>query len=104
MDSGGHMQSNAALAAASGAEADQEGADGGPPWLPIDEADRKAVQQVHVKALHPSPLNPRKRFDEDELQELATSIAKLGIIEPLIVRPGKGPLQNYEIIAGERRW
>lgn len=56
---------------------------------------------VKLDVLRPSPLNPRKRFDEASLQELADNIAKNGVIVPLIVRrvDGKG-----EIIDGERRY
>jgi ParB family chromosome partitioning protein len=70
-----------------------------------------------LKMIVPSPLNPRKRFDEGKLRELAASMGGgVGIIEPLIVRPcgPKGPLKptdvgrippvGYELVAGERRW
>jgi ParB/RepB/Spo0J family partition protein len=53
--------------------------------------------------LKPSPLNPRKTIDEEELGELAESIRQKGVLQSLLVRPaskGKG----YEIICGERRW
>lgn len=56
---------------------------------------------ARIDEVHASTLNPRKRFDEDALQDLAASIAEHGIIEPLVVRnrPGGG----YDLIAGERR-
>lgn len=55
-----------------------------------------------VAQLSPSPLQPRKHFDEEALEELAASIREKGVLQPLLVRPrGDG---HYEIVAGERRW
>ncbi|HVL67180.1 MAG TPA: ParB/RepB/Spo0J family partition protein [Vicinamibacterales bacterium] len=64
-----------------------------------------AADQFRILArasIQPSPLNPRKTFDEDKLCELANSIKEVGIIEPLIVRPKERGL--FELVAGERRW
>lgn len=56
---------------------------------------------VPVSALTPHPHQPRRRFEETALDELAASIASQGIIQPIVVRPhGHG----YQIVAGERRW
>jgi ParB family chromosome partitioning protein len=54
-----------------------------------------------VDRIIPSPFQPRRTFDEGKIGELAASIRNQGIIQPLVVRP-KG--DNYELIAGERRW
>lgn len=59
------------------------------------------VEAVPIDQIVPSPLQPRKHFDEDKLQELADSIRARGLIEPLVVRR-KG--ETFELIAGERRW
>jgi ParB family chromosome partitioning protein len=56
---------------------------------------------VHISDIEPNKSQPRKRFDEDALQELADSIKQYGIIEPLILQKRE---KYYEIIAGERRW
>ena len=56
---------------------------------------------IHINDIEPNKLQPRKKFDEDSLQELAHSIKQFGVIQPLILQK-KGRL--YEIIAGERRW
>lgn len=56
---------------------------------------------VHISDIEPNRLQPRKKFDEDALQELAESIKQYGVIEPLIVQKRD---KYYEIIAGERRW
>ena len=59
------------------------------------------VQSIDVGRIRPHPEQPRRHFDADALQELADSISKRGVIQPIIVRPlGSG----YQIVAGERRW
>jgi ParB/RepB/Spo0J family partition protein len=63
---------------------------------------------VPLGSIRPSPLNPRKRFDEAALRELADSLRQHGMLEPVVVRPDPeqtdhGP-QRYLLIAGERRW
>lgn len=50
----------------------------------------------------PSPDNPRKRFDDDALEELAESLRQVGVLEPIVVREHGNGL--YELVAGERRW
>ena len=60
------------------------------------------LQSLSIASIDPLPGNPRKHFDEDALEELAASIAKRGVIQPVIVRPkAKG---RYQLVAGERRW
>ena len=60
------------------------------------------VRTVPTAMLVSSPLQPRRRFDGDALEELARSIREKGVLQPLIVRPGMSG--NFEIVAGERRW
>ena len=55
-----------------------------------------------LQKVEPNPDQPRRRFDEAALQELADSVRQHGIIQPLTVR--KLPSGFYQIIAGERRW
>lgn len=62
---------------------------------------REAVQRIPLERIRPCPLQPRKDFSVEALQELADSIKEQGIIQPLIVRPRGAFL---ELIAGERRW
>jgi len=59
------------------------------------------IQEVAVEKIIPNPRQPRQHFDEDELNELADSIQKHGVIQPLIVSPNGGG--KYTLIAGERR-
>ena len=51
-----------------------------------------------------NPYQPRQNFREEKLEELANSIRKNGIIQPIAVRPSKSGSGKYEIVAGERRW
>jgi len=66
-----------------------------------DSATGEAVRRVPLDAVGPSPLQPRKHFNEEHLRELVESIREHGVIQPLIVRDVDG---HYELIAGERRW
>jgi len=63
---------------------------------------RKGIQLIAVDKLSPTPYQPRVEFDETTLAELADSIKRVGILQPILVRPLHDG--RYEIIAGERRW
>lgn len=64
-------------------------------------APDEGMQQVAVSAIRPNPYQPRREFDEAALRELADSISRHGVLQPLVVR---GAAAGYELIAGERRW
>ena len=64
----------------------------------------RAQRRVPIELLKPNPRNPRKSFVEAELDELAESIRQHGVIQPIVARPVRGAPDNFEIIAGERRW
>ena len=70
----------------------------------VDQALRRADFFVPVEQVQPNPDQPRRAFDDAALQELATSIAEKGVIQPLIVREHPTRTGIYEIVAGERRW
>lgn len=57
--------------------------------------------EVEVELLQPNPLQPRHKFDEPSIEELALSIRETGIVQPILVTP-EG--DSYKIIVGERRW
>ena len=59
---------------------------------------------VSISDLSRNPYQPRQHFSEEKLEELAKSIKKNGIIQPIAVRPNKKENGKYEIVAGERRW
>jgi ParB family transcriptional regulator, chromosome partitioning protein len=69
-----------------------------------DGAAAPAPQRVPIEFLRPSPLQPRRRFDEAELEALAGSVRERGVLQPLLVRPCDRGAAGYEIVAGERRW
>jgi ParB family transcriptional regulator, chromosome partitioning protein len=71
-----------------------------PPRADVDPGD--TVHKVRLASIVPSPLQPRKNFSPEALQELVESIRQHGIIQPLIVRRLNGG--THELIAGERRW
>ena len=59
---------------------------------------------ISISDLSRNPYQPRQSFSEEKLEELANSIRKNGIIQPIAVRPSKSKDGKYEIVAGERRW
>ena len=63
---------------------------------------QQEVTRLPLQKVEPNPNQPRRRFDEEELQSLADSVAEHGILQPLAVRAMEGGF--YQIIAGERRW
>ncbi|WMS44287.1 ParB/RepB/Spo0J family partition protein [Acuticoccus sp. MNP-M23] len=65
------------------------------------QRESKNSKQVPIESLAPNPHNPRSSFEDEPLEELAQSIARHGMMQPIVVRVVDG---HYEIIAGERRW
>ena len=76
--------------------------DVGEPTTPLERPN--AARTVPTEFLRPNPKNPRKAFDDAELENLANSIREKGIIQPILVRALPRLADVYEIIAGERRW
>lgn len=68
---------------------------------PEQEAPAQTELELKVSEIEPNRDQPRKAFDEAQLEELADSIQKYGVLQPLLVQK-RG--ESYEIIAGERRW
>lgn len=62
------------------------------------------VRFISINDVAPGPYQPRQHFDPDHLDDLAKSIERQGILQPLIVRPLQNRVTSYEIVAGERRW
>lgn len=65
----------------------------------IDESEE--IEEIELSKIRPNPYQPRKRFDDKALKELADSIKENGVFQPIIVRKS---INGYEIIAGERRY
>jgi ParB family transcriptional regulator, chromosome partitioning protein len=61
----------------------------------------ETVRQMEVKRLEPNPFQPRTVFNEESIEELASTIQTYGMIQPIVVRENN---ERFEIIAGERRW
>ena len=64
--------------------------------------DEKGIVTLRLSEIEPNRNQPRTNFDEEALAELADSIAKHGLIQPIVVRPTSSGV--YQIVAGERRW
>jgi len=67
-------------------------------------AGRPKRDMMPVEKLEANPAQPRRRFSDDDLRDLADSIRLKGVLQPLIVRPMAGRDGIFEIVAGERRW
>ena len=60
------------------------------------------IQKINISQIIPNPSQPRKNFKDEDLKELSSSIKNQGLIQPIIIKPIKD--DQYQIIAGERRW
>ena len=75
-----------------------------------DEKPKTKPQEINqsntisISDLTRNPYQPRQNFSKEKLEELANSIKKNGVIQPIAVRPNKAEIGKYEIVAGERRW
>jgi len=69
----------------------------------IIPADQRG-QSLPVEFLAPSPFQPRRIFNQDNITELAASVRERGVLQPILVRPNPTRPNHYEIVAGERRW
>ena len=70
--------------------------------IPTDIGGPESYQEVPVAAITPSQYQPREHFDEESLVALTASVRELGVLQPVLLRPTGD--ENYELIAGERRW
>jgi ParB family transcriptional regulator, chromosome partitioning protein len=70
---------------------------------PLESAAR-GVRKIPVEYLRANSRNPRRTFDEEQLESLAASVREKGIIQPIIARAVANNANSFEIVAGERRW
>lgn len=70
---------------------------------PAAHESAEGLKEIPVSAIEPNRHQPRTVFDEEQLTALVESVRSLGVLQPVLVRPGANPGQ-YELIAGERRW
>jgi ParB family chromosome partitioning protein len=69
---------------------------------PDEPGETHEVRGIEVERISSNPIQPRRHFDEEALQDLAASIREHGVLQPILVRPRADG--HYQIIAGERRW
>jgi ParB family chromosome partitioning protein len=69
-----------------------------------DETDDATLSSIPITEIARNPHQPRQQFNDDKLDELAQSISKQGVVEPIVVRPYPDGDSRYMIVAGERRW
>ena len=62
------------------------------------------AREIPIELIHRNPDQPRRRFAEAEIAELADSIREKGVLQPVLVRPAPGMAGEYQLVAGERRW
>ena len=70
----------------------------------VENSTKIEPNRISISDLSRNSYQPRESFNEEKLQELANSIKKNGIIQPVAVRQSKSDINKYEIVAGERRW
>ncbi|MCI0477373.1 MAG: ParB/RepB/Spo0J family partition protein, partial [Anaerolineales bacterium] len=70
-----------------------------------ETASSSGVREIQLAQIEPNPHQPRKRFPNETLDELAASIREHGLIQPLVLKEIATPYgSRYQLIAGERRW
>ncbi|QAT44022.1 ParB/RepB/Spo0J family partition protein [Aminipila luticellarii] len=67
----------------------------------LDSVNKNSILYLDINEIKPNANQPRKRFDDEKIDELATSIETYGVIQPIVLRKSE---IGYEIVAGERRW
>lgn len=70
----------------------------------VSSSQGSALREVPISSIRPNTLQPRTRFDEEAMSALAASVRELGVLQPVLVRPVGNGGEEYELIAGERRW
>lgn len=73
-----------------------------PPADPRLAADERVLELIDIDLIIPNGRQPRRKFNEESLEELARSLKSKGVIQPIVVRPIDGG--RYELVVGERRW
>ena len=68
------------------------------------DGDEGVLREVSISSIQPNTFQPREHFDDEQLSSLAASIREIGVLQPILVRPIDGQADEFELIAGERRW
>ena len=69
----------------------------------VEVGDQPRLEELPIGSIVPNPHQPRVHFDEESLSELAASVREIGVLQPVLVRPGEQE-GTFELVAGERRW
>ncbi len=69
-----------------------------------EKEPHRTTRGVPLEHIHPNPNQPRRRFEEEPINQLAQSIRENGLLQPILVRPHPDKAGEFEIVAGERRW
>jgi ParB family chromosome partitioning protein len=70
----------------------------------VASSDQREYQQIPVEWINVGPWQPRRKFDREQLDELADSIRQKGIVQPILLRPTPNQSGRFQLVAGERRW
>ena len=70
----------------------------------VAPSDKREYQKIPVEWINIGPWQPRRKFDREQLDELAGSIRQKGIVQPILLRPTPDQTGRFQLVAGERRW
>lgn len=70
----------------------------------IEHVDNMISNEIDIENIEPNPFQPRKEFEQESLDELASSIAEEGLIQDIVITPNPSKVGHFILIAGERRW
>ena len=70
----------------------------------VAPSDKREYQQIPVEWIDVGPWQPRRKFEREQLDELAVSIRQRGIVQPILLRPTPNQPGRFQLVAGERRW
>ena len=70
----------------------------------MTSSDKREYQQIPVEWINVGPWQPRRKFERQKLDELASSIRQKGIVQPILLRPTPNQSGRFQLVAGERRW
>lgn len=73
-------------------------------YMEAPVAEKAAVRTLPLASIVPNPFQPRREFSEQDLADLVASIRENGLLQPIVVRPAPSNPNQYELVAGERRW
>ena len=70
----------------------------------VTSSDKREYQQIPLEWINVGPWQPRRKFDRQQLDELADSVRQKGVVQPILLRPKPNQPGRFQLVAGERRW